>query len=248
MKPAPPFVLVHGAWHAASCWRLLTPLLRARGFVVHTPDLPGHGANPLPLHKVTLKAYVQALAELLDSIESRVMLVGHSMAGMVVSALVSARPEKIAQQLYLCAYLPRDGESLFDLIALNRGHEPLSAIELAMEMSADKRSCSVAGEQIVPLFYNLASTSLAQEARAAFHDQASLPLAARVNLDLAALAGVPSAYICCVRDRVIPLHHQRRMLARRSCDTLLQIDADHSPFYSCPEQLAALLAACVARV
>jgi pimeloyl-ACP methyl ester carboxylesterase len=238
------FVLVHGAWHSGKCWKHVAALLTAHGFTVLTPDLPGHGNNALPLAKVTLKAYVNSLLDLLDNIEGKVTLVGHSMAGLVVSEVAARRPDKVARLVYVCAYLPRDGESLFELIALNRGHEPFGAIDLAIQMSDDKRTCSVEPDQIVPLFYNLAPPGIAAEAKADFGVQASLPLAAKVQLDEPAWSQLKRTYILCTQDKVIPVHHQRRMLTRQHCDVLLQLDADHSPFLSCPEQLALLLQAC----
>ncbi len=238
------FVLVHGAWHSGACWKQVADLLAEQHLTVLTPDLPGHGANPLPLAKVTFKSYVDSLLELLDGVDGAVTLVGHSMAGMVVSEVAARRPDKVARLVYLCAYLPRDGESVFDLIALNRSHEPFTAIELAMQMSDDKRSCSIADEEIVPLFYPLAPADVAASAKTLFGIQATLPLAAKVQLDEMDFGRVPRTYILCAKDKVIPVHHQRRMLTRQPCDELLQLDADHSPFYSCPEQLAALLAAC----
>lgn len=241
---SPTFVLVHGAWHSGACWARVASILSAKGCTVFTPDLPGHGNNALPLAKVTLKAYVNCLLDLLDGIDGKACLVGHSMAGMVISEAAALRPEKVARLVYLCAYLPRDGESLFELIALNRGHEPFAAIDLAMQMSNDKRTCTIADEDIIPLFCQLATATVATEAKVGFGVQATLPLAAKVQLDTTAFAQVPRTYLACTQDKVIPIHHQRRMLIRQPCDELLQLDADHSPFHSCPEQLAALLVAC----
>ena len=243
MKPAT-FVLVHGAWHSGACWQRVADLLAAQGCNVLTPDLPGHGANALPLMKVTLKAYVDSLLDLLDGLPEPVTLVGHSMAGIVVSEVAARRPQKIARLVYLCAYLPRDGESLFDLVALNRSHEPFSAIELAIEISDDKRSCTIASDQIIPLFYPLAETDVAEKQKTKFAPQAMLPLATKVKLEEMGWAQLKRTYILCAQDKVIPVHHQRRMLTRQHCDVLLQLDADHSPFVSCPEQLALVLQAC----
>ncbi len=241
---SPTFVLVHGAWHSSECWRLVADPLEAQGFTVLTPDLPGHGANALPLAKVTFKAYVNSLLDLLESCDEPVTLVGHSMAGLVVSEVAARRPEKIRRLVYVCAYLPRDGESLFDLVALNRSHEPFTAIDLALQMSDDKRICTVDPDQIVPLFYTLAPAETAARAKAAFSPQATLPLAAKAQLDEAGWNRVKRTYVLCTQDKVIPVHHQRRMLTRQHCDVLLQLDADHSPFLSCPGQLALLLQAC----
>jgi pimeloyl-ACP methyl ester carboxylesterase len=245
MRLAPAFILVHGAWHSGACWQIVADLLRARGCSVLAPDLPGHGTNELPLTKVTLKAYVDSIVALLDASDAPVTLVGHSMAGAVISEAAARRPEKIARLVFLCAYLPCDGESVFDVIALNRSHEPFTAIDLALQMSDDKRSCMVDDEQIVPLFYNCAPEAAAAEAKMRFGAQASLPLAAKARIDEAALSQLKSTYILCAQDKVIPVHHQRRMLTRRYCEVLLQLDTDHSPFISCPDQLALILQACV---
>ena len=67
---------------------------------------------------------------------------------------------------------------------------------------------------------------------------------AKVQLDAQAWMQLKRTYILCTNDKVIPIHHQRRMLTRQHCDVLLQLDADHSPFLSCPEQLALVLGAC----
>ena len=235
------FVLVHGAWHDASCWDAVSGLLRAQNHTVLCPDLPGHGADSTALARITLKSYVTSLVNLLDSLTGKAVLVGHSMSGMVISEAASQLPQKISRLIYLSAYLPRQNESIFDLIALIRGDESLTSIEDAMQLSSDKRTCSIDQTSIIPLFYNLTPRSRTSQALSKFGKQATLPLSAKVRLDETALAAIPSTYICCSEDKVIPVHHQRRMLARRTCDTVLQIKADHSPFYSAPEQLAALL-------
>lgn len=207
------------------------------------PDLPGHGSSGVPLNKVSLKLYVASIVELLQAAAEPVILAGHSMAGVVVTAAACAAPDKVRALVYLCAYLPQPGQSVFELIALNRGHEPLTPVELALELSADKRTCSIDDDQIIPLFYTDVPAARAAELRQGFGPQATLPLSSAVQFDQACYDRLETVYVCCTRDRVIPLHHQRRMLSRQPCRTLLQIEADHSPFHSCPGQVADLLAA-----
>jgi pimeloyl-ACP methyl ester carboxylesterase len=165
------------------------------------------------------------------------------MAGSVVTEAACRLPGKVRSLVYLCAYLPQAGQSIFDLIALNRSHEPLTPIELALQLSADKRSCNIEPAQIIPLFYSGLPQPQAALLQQQFGTQATLPLSAAARFDQQQFEALQTVYVCCTRDRVIPLHHQRRMLARQPCNTLLQIDADHSPFHSCPGQLADLLQA-----
>jgi hypothetical protein len=111
-------------------------------------------------------------------------------------------------------------------------------------MSDDKRTCTISPDLIVPLFYPDAPAALAEQARLGFGIQGSLPLAAKVNFAAPVLAAVPRSYVLCTRDRVIPLHHQRRMLAADPACGVLELASDHSPFYSQPETLVALLKTC----
>ena len=46
---------------------------------------------------------------------SDVVLLGHSYGGMVITAVADTMPDKIAALVYLDAFVPEDGQSLFDL-------------------------------------------------------------------------------------------------------------------------------------
>ncbi len=237
----PVFVLVHGAWHDARCWALLVPLLQAAGHRVLTPDLPGHGHSTLPWGRATLKGYIECVKAIVAACPEPVILLGHSMAGLVITAVAASMPAKIHQLVYLCAYLPHSGDSVFALIARNRGHEPLCPIELALTMSDDKRSCSIETDSIIPLFYSATPPALAQQAQQQFGSQGSLPLAAELEFDEAVLGSLQCCYIVCSKDKVIPQHHQRRMLAAFPGFHCLELAADHSPFFSMPAELASQL-------
>ena len=81
------FILVHGAWQGAWCWDRLAPVIRAAGHMVLTPDLPGHGNNRAAAGVITADAYVDTLCGLVLEQQQPVVLVGHSMGGMVVYRL-----------------------------------------------------------------------------------------------------------------------------------------------------------------
>ena len=235
------FILVHGAWHDSRCWHDVAELLSTRGHSVLVPDLCGHGQSGVQPSRATLKGYVNQSCQLIEDCAAPVVLVGHSMAGVVITAVAERLPSRIAALVYLCAYLPLPGDSVFALIARNRGHEPLSAIELALEMSDDKRTCTIDSDAIAPLFYSDVDSTRLPALMARFGIQGSLPLAAAVDYDPGRLGKLARHYICCTRDRVIPLHHQQRMLARHDGFHVHMLAADHSPFYSCASALATLL-------
>ena len=114
------FVLVHGAWHGAWCFDALARDLAAAGHEVDTFDLPGHGSDATPHDEVTLDTYAQRVAEVIGQDGEPVVLVGHSMGGIVVTQAAELVPERIARLVYLTAFLPKDGESLQYLAGLPR--------------------------------------------------------------------------------------------------------------------------------
>ena len=244
---SPPLILVHGAWHDSRCWALIAEILGDAGAEIHTPDLPGHGKNILPLNRITLECYTKHLELLLQTLAVPAIVVAHSMSGIAVTQLAARKPHLIAEIIYISAYLPLPGESLFDLMALNREDGEATLVEQALRMSADKRSCTIEHESIIPLFYNECPDELARQSAAMFSPQATLPLSSRTRYQSGNLVSIPSSYICCTLDRVLPLQHQRRMIKRFGCKTLLQIEADHSPFYCAPGMLSKMLLATVSQ-
>src|SRR5712691_2750251 len=110
------FVLVHGGWHGGWCWRRVTPYLRAAGYDVYTPTLTGLGERAhLATPATGLDTHIRDVLGVLAFEElSDVVLVGHSMAGMVVTGVAERASERLAHLVYLDADVPRDGECDLD--------------------------------------------------------------------------------------------------------------------------------------
>jgi pimeloyl-ACP methyl ester carboxylesterase len=110
------YVLVHGAWHGGWCWERVARALTARGDEVYTPTLTGLGERAhLLTRDVGLETHVRDVIELIEHEGLRgVVLVGHSYAGIVVTAVADRVSDRIARLMYLDAVVPRDGEGLYD--------------------------------------------------------------------------------------------------------------------------------------
>ena len=112
------FVLVHGAWGGGWAWAAVARLLRDSGHDVYTPTLTGlgervHLRNP----EIALDTHVQDVVNVLEYERlSKVVLVGWSYGGMVVTPVAERVPERLARLVYLDAFVPEDGESLIDLM------------------------------------------------------------------------------------------------------------------------------------
>jgi pimeloyl-ACP methyl ester carboxylesterase len=112
------FVLVHGSWHGAWCWRRVTPLLNRAGHDVHAVTLTGLGdRSHLSADRIDLGTHIADVINLLFYEDVRdALLVGHSYAGLVVTAVAEAVPERVAMLIYLDAYVPEGSQSWLDLL------------------------------------------------------------------------------------------------------------------------------------
>jgi ribulose-5-phosphate 4-epimerase/fuculose-1-phosphate aldolase/pimeloyl-ACP methyl ester carboxylesterase len=111
------YVLVHGAWGGSYGWRLVRPLLQQAGHTVFTPSLTGQGERAhLATPEVNLSTHIQDVYNAIWYEDlNDIILVGHSYGGMVVTGVADRMPNRIKYLVYLDAFLPANGQSLFDL-------------------------------------------------------------------------------------------------------------------------------------
>src|SRR6476659_11446377 len=105
------FILIHGSWHSAWNWHKVVPLLERAGHKAIAIDLPGMGRDKTPIQEVQLKTTVEKICSLIDQIEGKVILVGHSKNGIMISQAAEYRPDKIEKLVYLAAYLIPNGKT-----------------------------------------------------------------------------------------------------------------------------------------
>lgn len=232
------FLLIHGSWHGAWCWERLLPRLRARGHRAEAVDLPGHGADRTPLHRVTLGDYARRVREAAAGLGERPVVVGHSMAGLAISQAAAEAPEAFAALVYLCAFVPQPGERLLRL-ARSDGESALASCVQYRATGVRIRS-----ERTAAVFYGGCSADDAAWAAARLRPDPWWPLLQRYTgrhpPDL------PRSYLECTQDRAISIGHQRAMAARVPFDRVVTLETDHSPFLSDPEALAGHLHALAA--
>jgi len=105
-------LFVHGAGHAAWCWRdHFTGWFEARGYTVAAPDLPHHGSLPRRgLTFTPLSAYIDTVAQAAASLEPPLILIGHSMGGFIIQKYLERAEADLA---VLLASTPPTGASSF---------------------------------------------------------------------------------------------------------------------------------------
>jgi pimeloyl-ACP methyl ester carboxylesterase len=231
------FLVAHGAWSAGWAWKKMYPLMRAAGHRLVTPTYTGLGerehlaspANDLETHIADVLAVIKY-----EDLRNFV-LIGHSYGGMVATAVADRARDRIAQLIYLDAFVPRNGQSLLDLL-------PPQARE---QMQAKVK----AGDGWrVPPNPTPPDTS---EADVQWIAERRLPQSFKcfetpVRLSDAAIT-LPRSYIYC--KRIAPGDPFRQFAERAKSETgwrTYEIDASHSPHVTAPDALAALLQAIVA--
>lgn len=111
-------VLVHGGWGGGYAWQHVARRLRAAGHEVYTPTLTGLGERVhLATPQVDLGTHIADVVNLLEAEDlTAVTLAGHSYGGMVITGVAQRVPQRLAQLIYLDAFVPRDGDALLDLL------------------------------------------------------------------------------------------------------------------------------------
>ncbi|MFB9670223.1 alpha/beta fold hydrolase [Microlunatus capsulatus] len=107
---AAPFVLVPGYWLGGWAWERVAPLLRAAGHPVSTPTLPG--LEPEPARRppgVTLEDHVAAVADAVRAAGPSAVLVAHSGAGKLATAVLDRDPAAVARVVYVDSGPAADG-------------------------------------------------------------------------------------------------------------------------------------------
>ncbi|MBS0220618.1 MAG: alpha/beta hydrolase [Proteobacteria bacterium] len=111
-------VLAHGAWSAAWAWKKMRPLLHSAGHEFFSPTYTGLGHRAHLAHRdVDLSTHIEDVINALEFEDlTDVTLLGHSYGGMVATGVADKARSRIRRVIYLDAFVPKDGQSLFDLV------------------------------------------------------------------------------------------------------------------------------------
>jgi len=240
------FILIHGSWHGGWCFYTIKGLLEEAGHEVIAPDLPGMGGDEVELRATTLQGWAEFTADLCrNATQAPVILAGHSRGGIVVSQAAEVAPDAINALAYICAMMLPDGMSRADFKQLENSNPAFDAIISPVHGGAgtvvDKDKAGAVFAQLCPA--ETVAAAMAQVV-AEPHGPRSTPL----TLSKGRFGSLPRTYIECTEDRTIPLSSQRRMQQLVPGADVVTLWADHSPYLSRPQALAAALIAAAAKV
>lgn len=226
--PGPPAVLlVHGGFHGAWCWRKLVPSLGDQGVRAEAIELPFD----------TFDNDVRTLENAIDRLRQSagaVVVVGHSLGGLHITAGSAGREgHRAADHLvYLTAAM------------IDPAQVSGSTSDRAWDhIVYDGDVAYVDPSQAAALFYSNCSAEDAAWAAARLRSVPISGMQRTLTAYPVAWRTIPSTYIVCTEDHMLPPDQQRAM-ALNATNTI-EIASDHSPFLSMPDELARTLAAIV---
>ena len=218
----------------------LRAVRRIRRRTSHSRDSESHSWSSAPRTSVQSHAPMYHLCDLRAIVKSKVLrssrrlndvvLIGHSYGGMVATGVADRTRDRIAQVIYLDAFVPRDGHALFDLLPPEQRQRMLEGMKAGDGWRIPPNPCPPDTSEadlkwILP-------RRLPQSVKCA-----ETPLRLR-NGELV----LPRSFVYCTRVAPGDLFRQFAERARHEPGwCYYEIDASHSPHVTAPAALAALL-------
>ena len=231
------FVLVHGAWQAPYVWNKVKADLEKAGQKVIVVELPAHGDDFTSPDAVSIDVYRDKVISAITDTKEKVILVGHSLGGVVVSAVAEKIPGKIKKLIYLAGFLPANGQSLIDLAS----QDAQSLLGPSLIPSADQLTFDVAHDQITNIFCQDGSDAVKQLVLDNFRPEPLIPFTNPVTLTDANFGSVDKYYIHTLQDHAIGIDLQNRMADAAHITKTFSVNTGHSPFLTQPEEVTKLL-------
>jgi len=231
------YVLLHGAWHGAWCWRDVAARLRAAGHCVFTPTQTGLGERQHLLSKdITLDTFVEDLVGVLDAEELEdIILVGHSFGGIAITGAADRVPERIRHLVYLDSLIIEGGQSPFDTL-------PPTVVAARRAQITEQGQGVAVPPPPTTAFGVPADHPLAAWVKRRLTPHPAGTYESPLRLMHAVGNGRPATYITCVDPIYAPLEASREWV-RRAGWPMLEIRTGHDAMITAPAELAAMLAA-----
>lgn len=230
------FILVHGSWHSAWNWHKVIPLLEKAGYKAIAIDLPGMGRDKTPIAEVKMQRTVERICELIDAQEGKVIMVGHSKNGIMISQAAEYRPEKIEKLIYLAAYLVPNGKTQREYSLQDTG----GWLKPYVTQYSETGSHTLQPEIYKEGLYHDCDDDITEMAKLILSHEPAESGMVPLQLTEENYGKVPRYYIECTEDRAVTPFIQRKMYEETPCRKVYQMATSHSPFFSRPQELTEL--------
>lgn len=235
-KRYPTYVLVHGAWADESAWGFIRNQLAVKANV-HVVNLPAHGADNTYGVGIGLNDYVKTVSEAINKVEGKVILVGHSMAGVIISQVAEKMPNKIDKLIYVSAYLPKNGENVSGITNKFLNNKPIEVFEFNKDYSL----VSIKKDAIANVVCADCPDYM-KEVLVKYH-RAEPTKGLNDNVKLTSkFNSVPKYYISTKNDYAVPYDLQQQMIkANGTVKKVFEMNTSHLTFVVKPQEFLNIL-------
>lgn len=200
------YVLIHGQGGSALAWGQIAAALRSKGHRVITLDLPGHGADKTDPKDITLASHCQRVIDSILQVDGKVILVGHSMGGIVITKVTDMIPDRIESLVYLTAILPQNGQSLTDIMTED------SESYMKAVFNADTTLLLMATPDLVAAGCHDCPEPIKKILAQGLPPSPARPLIEKVYFNKEILNSKPIYFICVTEDKAISYAMQKKMI------------------------------------
>jgi pimeloyl-ACP methyl ester carboxylesterase len=215
-KERPTIIFVHGIWADGSSFNLQIAALQAKGYPVISVQ------NPI----TSLADDVAATQRAIDKVKGKVILVGHSWGGFVITQ--AGNDPKVVGLVYLAAYGPDLGESLLAVSAnapqteLTKYLAPTNGFVYISEAGVKSVFASDLNPQQQALVYATQTPAF----HTVFEDKSGTP----------AWKNKPTWYVVAKNDKTIHPDLERFMAKRMKAKTI-ELESSHIVMNSRPKEV-----------
>jgi pimeloyl-ACP methyl ester carboxylesterase len=225
----PTVVLIHGAFADGSSWNGVTQILLKDGYPVVAI------ANPLR----SVKGDALYASDILATIKTPVVLVGHSYGGSVISEAANGHPN-VKSLVFVSALAPEAGETAAGLIGKFPGSTLSAAIDTPVPLTDGGNDLYVRKDKFHEQF--AADVPAAQAAVMAAEQRPVKDAALNEAETTPAWQSIPSFFVYGDQDRNIPPAAMAFMAGRaHSRQTIVVKGASHVVMVSHPQTVATLI-------
>ncbi|HEV2482782.1 MAG TPA: alpha/beta fold hydrolase [Puia sp.] len=232
------FVLVHGAWQAPFVWDSVKAQLSRAGQNVIVVQLPGHGTDSTSPATITMNSYRDQIVSAINSVNGKVILVGHSLSGFAISAVEEEIPSRIDKLVFLAAYIPSAGQTPYSL-SISDGQTHVKPPALIPDLT--EGLLGIANDSIVPIFCPDAPAGLQAKVVANYRPDPAIPFTDSVPITKANFGSADKYYIHTMQDEVIGIDLQDQMVQTAGITKVYSLNTSHCPFLSQPDSVTAIL-------
>jgi pimeloyl-ACP methyl ester carboxylesterase len=219
-------VFISGAGLDTSIWNEVIKNIETPSICIDYTQL--RTDNP----KASLEDYVQqAYDQYLDSNSDTVIVVAHSIGGLIATELINKLGDKCKALVLVCAAVPKPGHNFISVLPFPQKFIMPAILRLVGTKPPDSQIKTGLASDLQEQQANKIAKQFKPESRMLFTD----------NTSKQPLLDIPTSYILTTKDKELDAATQRSIVKNLRHPTVTEIDSGHMPMVSNPRSVAKII-------